>query len=298
MPFDPPERLNIADRFLTARLEEGAADRVALHLDDGPRTYAQVDAHANRIGNVLAAMGVTHERRVIIALPDGEDYVAALFGTLKLGGVVVMVSAELTVAHLASVLERTRATAVVSDATTAPALLDARAQAGANPPLLLTRGAGSADLQLAPGDRTLADEDPPTTLATADTHRDDPAIWLFSGGTTGTPKITVQPHRSFANTEACYARSVIGYRPDDVTISVPKLYFGYATGSALFFPFAVGASTILFAERPTPQAVATRIARHGATILITVPKLVLAMVSDRDLRPQQLASLRLATSAG
>ena len=72
------------------------------------------------------------------------------------------------------------------------------------------------------------------------THRDDPAIWLFSGGTTGRPKAAVQPHRSYVNTTECYARHVLGCTEDDITLSVPKLYFGYAMGSNLFFPFAAG----------------------------------------------------------
>src|SRR5207249_10561970 len=78
----------------------------------------------------------------------------------------------------------------------------------------------------------------PAALDTFPTHRDDVAIWLFSGGTTGQPKAVLQTHRSFANTTECYAKGVIGYTQRDVTLSVPKLYFGYATGSHLLFPFS------------------------------------------------------------
>src|SRR5256885_6352082 len=71
----------------------------------------------------------------------------------------------------------------------------------------------------------------PAALDPFPTHRDDAAIWLFSGGTTGQPKAVVQTHTSFANTTECYAKGTIGYTERDVTLSVPKLYFGYATGS-------------------------------------------------------------------
>ena len=43
------------------------------------------------------------------------------------------------------------------------------------------------------------------------------------------------------NTER-YAMQVMGIREDDLTVSVPKLFFGYATGTNLMFPFRVGAS--------------------------------------------------------
>lgn len=130
------------------------------------------------------------------------------------------------------------------------------------------------------------------------TDPDDPALWLFSGGATGRPKAVVQTHRSFAYTTECYAKGALGYREDDVTMSVPKLFFGYATGSNLFFPFAVGAAAVLFPEHPTPEAVFEKIARHRPSILINVPTLVNRMVAHPEAGRQDLSSLRFATSAG
>ncbi len=123
-------------------------------------------------------------------------------------------------------------------------------------------------------------------------------MWLFSGGTTGLPKGVVQSHTSFANTTELYAKNVIGYGPDDITLSVPKLYFGYATGSNLLFPFAVGGSLVLFAERSTPEELFKQIQRHQPTILINVPTMVGHMVSHETAEAQDLGCLRLATSAG
>ncbi len=138
----------------------------------------------------------------------------------------------------------------------------------------------------------------PGERAPFDSHRDDAAIWLFSGGTTGRPKGVVQTHRSFANTTALYGHGVLGVSPDDVTISVPKLFFGYATGANIFFPFSVGASSVLFPERCTPATLFAEIARHRPTILINVPTMVQQMVSHPDASSQDVSSLRLATSAG
>src|SRR6185312_11395398 len=107
------EHLNIAHFFLDARIEEGRGDRVALHTAAGRRTYREVQALANRYANVLAAAGVAPEQRVIVALPDGPDYVAALFGILKIGAVVVMVNPELKPEAIAYFLEYSRAAAVL-----------------------------------------------------------------------------------------------------------------------------------------------------------------------------------------
>src|SRR2546427_8965707 len=98
MPSPSPDRSNIADAFLDARVREGRGSRIALRTDRGQRTYAEVQALANRFGRRLAAAGVEPEDRVLIALPDGPEFVATFFGTLKLGAVVVMVNPALPAA--------------------------------------------------------------------------------------------------------------------------------------------------------------------------------------------------------
>ncbi|MGH9175592.1 MAG: benzoate-CoA ligase family protein, partial [Vicinamibacterales bacterium] len=129
-------------------------------------------------------------------------------------------------------------------------------------------------------------------------HRDDAAIWLFSGGTTGRPKAVVQTNRSYVNTTELYGKRVLGLTADDITLAVPKLFFGYAMGSNVLFPFSVGASCVLFPERSTPDAVFARIARDRPTVLINVPTMVQQMVAHPLANQQNMRSLRLSTSAG
>jgi acyl-coenzyme A synthetase/AMP-(fatty) acid ligase len=83
-----------------------------------------------------------------------------------------------------------------------------------------------------------------------------------------------------------------------VTISVPRLFFGYATGANLLFPFSVGATTVLFPDRPTPAVLFDQIRRHRPTILVTGPSAINAMMSDPAAADADLSSIRFATSAG
>ncbi len=105
-------------------------------------------------------------------------------------------------------------------------------------------------------------------------HRDEPAIWLFTSGSTGEPKANIHSHRDFAFNTEVYAKRTLGYRKDDVTISVPRLFFGYATGTNLLFPFAVGATAALFSERPTPETVAAAIDMYRPTVVTNVPTMI------------------------
>jgi benzoate-CoA ligase family protein len=282
-----PARLNLAAHLLDARLAEGRGDRPAIHTATKTFSYTDVARLSAQYAHVLAADDVRPEERVIVALPDGPDFVAALFGILRRGSVAVLVNPEAPPDLIRYFFDYTRATAAFVPAE--GGLFDKEAAALQRPPRLYAAESPTFFARL---------HSQSAEFVPFDSHRDDAAIWLFSGGTTGRPKGVVQTHRSFANTTALYGQGVLGLRADDRTIAVPKLFFGYATGANVFFPFAVGASSVLFPERCTPETLFAQIARHRPTILINVPAMIQQMVAHPDARSHDVSSLRLATSAG
>jgi benzoate-CoA ligase family protein len=279
-----PDRLNIDDHLLRQRLKEGNGDQVALRLDDREITYAEVDRSASGFASLLADNGVVDGDRVLLVMPDGLDYVAALFGVLRLGAVGLLLNPGLTPGDLAGIAGLARATGAVVH----------RSHLRSFEAALTSGGIPSPPLVVVDGDLGLPDVDIPTY----DTAALDPALWIFSGGTTGVPKAVVQTHRSFANTTELYGKGTLGLTTADITIAVPKLYFGYAMGSNLFFPFSVGASAVLFEDQSTPDALFDRIERHRATVLVNVPSAINQMLAHDDAASRDMSSLRVATSAG
>ena len=282
-----PDIFNMFDYFLGARLEEGMGHRVAVRCDRGLTSYRDVFAWSGRWASEFTEAGLNPGDRVVLALDDGVDFVSAFFGILRAGAVVVMVNPGLGTDDVEYFLSYTGAAAAVLTPAAATTFHEA-----------------ASALQPAPR-MFILDEDARARLESVDpefdTHRgspDDPAIFLFSGGTTGRPKGVVQTHRSFVNTTELYGQRVLGFAPDDVTLSVPKLYFGYATGSNLLFPFSVGASTALFSERCTADALFARISEHRPSVLINVPTMVNHLLSHPEADRQDLSCLRLSTSAG
>ncbi len=298
MTLPIPEFFNLTDFLLTERLRSGVGERLALVVEDGQGgvrrwTYREVAELSNRSGQVLRRHGVEPEQRVILALSDSAEYVGALFGALSIGAVVVMVNPKLPAADLAAIFAYARPKAALVEGESLATVAEARRLVGW-PKTLLTARSGSAE-------HPRLEDELPTASAMLEpfpTHRDDPALWLFSGGTTGRPKAVVQSHASFANTTVLYAQRALGYRENDITLSVPKLFFGYATGSNLFFPFSVGATTVLFPEHPTAAVVFEKVRQHRPTVLVNVPTMVNHMVQHPEAGAQDLSSLRFATSAG
>lgn len=263
-PEPPPERFNLAEYCLDARLAEGLGDAPALHIGATTFSYRQVHQRACQMANLFRRQGLQPEQRLLLCLEDGLDYVAGLFGALRLGAAVVMLNPASSREDVISMRDYSRAALVLKEGFLEPSQADAE----------------SPESECYP------------------THRDDIALWLFSGGTTGRPKAVLQSHRSFYNTTELYAKRFLGYRRSDRTLSVPKLFFGYATGSNLIFPFSVGASAVLFPEKCTVEVLFEQIARHRPTILVNVPTMVNHMVNHPQAPEQDLSCLRLATSAG
>ena len=288
-----PERFNMAEYFLDHNLAAGRGGKVCLRFGDAQFTYDEMARQANRAGHLLHELGAGVEDRVLFVLPDIPEFVACWFGAAKIGAVIAMVNPLLPVEEYAYYLDYTRARiAIFPDALIEklqPVLAEARYLKN-----VLVVGQESYGYrhynQLAP---QMSDE-----LMPADTHRDDPAIWLFTSGSTGKPKAAVHLQHDLPYNTECYAKQVLQMREDDVTLSVPKLFFGYATGTNLLFPFAVGAQTALFEERSTPEKMFEMIARYRPTVLTSVPTMINAMLNVPDAAEHDLRSLRVCISAG
>ncbi len=309
--FEPPETFNIAEYFLGDRLREGLGDRRALVTDEGELTYAQLDELVNRYGNLLLRAGVRPEERVLIALPDGPGFVAALFGALRIGAVAVMLNPHLKPDEIDYFFRYTRGAVLFVAPDRAPFFREVTSRSASRSDATEGREAGAVEEPWGPGISAPRETFVvggaafverlavlPGELETFPTHRDDAAIWLFSGGTTGKPKAVVQTHASFANTTECYGKHVLGLTENDVTLSVPKLFFGYATGSNLFFPFAVGATAALFPDRCTADVLFEKIEKFRPTVLVNVPTMINQMLTHPGAATRDLSSLRLTTSAG
>lgn len=283
------EPFNLATHFLD---RHAASGRVALYAGDRSVTYAELAELANRAGNVLLDAGVRRGQRVLLALSDGEEFVATWYGAQKIGAVTAEVYPFLQPKDYTYYLGYTEAVAVIADAVTLPALREA----GARNLLVL----GVPESELRPGERpfrTLLDAASPA-LETAPTTVDDIGIWKFTTGSTGAPKACVHTLRSPRESFERYAVQVLGLREDDRVLAVPKLFFGYARDLVALFPFGVGAAGIAFPERSTADLMFELIARYRPTVLVNVPTMMSAMVAHPAAEAQDLSCLRMTTSAG
>jgi len=295
--FALPERYN-ASRLLYDNLTT-RADKIAVICGERRLSYRELCALADRVGVGLARMGLARGGRVLMLLDDGPEYVAAIFGALRGGYVPVLVN-TLSPAELVAYF--------LQDSGAEAAFVDARFAA-----LLGHEGVASSRLRHVVHVGDIAPDAAPTLavhhewgkwsaeqvggLVPADTHRDAMAFWMYSSGSTGRPKGVVHLQHDALYTWLAYGRGVLEINEDDIVFSPPKIFFAYGFGNSLTFPFAVGATVVLLAGRPDPDAVFETIERHRPTILFGLPTLYVALVSHPGSEPRDLSSLRLCVSA-
>ena len=290
-----PDRFNMADYFLDARIREGKGERVAVKVGDRAWTYREVQEMADRACHALRDRGVDVEDRVLILLYDGVEFAAAFFGLLKAGATFCMGNPLLNESDYDYLLGYTRARAVVCDEKTLAALAPALER---HPRCKVRFVVGDGAVPDGYERFAAALAGASATTENADTDADDVAGWLFTSGTTGKPKGAVHLHRHFPFNTECYAKRVLKLTEDDAFVSVSRLFFGYATGTNLMFPFAVGGTAVLFPDKPTPERIFEHVERHGVTVLTNVPAMIRQMVDHPDADANRMASLRMCLSAG
>jgi benzoate-CoA ligase len=291
----PPLAFNLAAHLLARNAARAAK---AAYIDDGGTlSYGELASRVRRFAAVLRDHGVRPEERVLLLAHDTADWPVAFLGAIYAGAIPVAVNTLLTPDDYAYMLSHSRARAAVVSGALLPTLRQALERGGHDVATTWVIGAaapldsGQRDFR---GDVASAEPLP----APASTHADDAAFWLYSSGSTGAPKGTVHTHANAYWTDALYGRNVLALAEDDVVFSAAKLFFAYGLGNALTFPLSAGATTVLMAERPTPQAVFKRLIEHQPTVFYGVPTLYVAMLASPERPARDAVALRLCVSAG
>ena len=266
--------------FLDQPIAEGCGDRAAFVTPAGRCTYHELHALADRAGQALRVRGVEPEQRVALLLADGPGFAATFFGALRIGSVAVPLGTRLAPDELRRVLADCRAKLLVGD----PALLDAARSVFAE------LGVATTSFEALVADAS------PAGLRPDPVGLDAMAFWLYTSGTTGSPRAVVHPHR---NLLAChhYAVDVLGVNSADRIFVTSKLFFAYALGNALLIPLFARASAYLSPDWADPGCVSAVLGAYRPTLFFSVPTFYAALLRA-DLPADSFASVRACVSAG
>src|SRR5215213_1236690 len=270
---------NAVTYLLDRNVDAGRGAKLAFTDTVSELSYGDLQTQSRRLANLLRRLGVRREERVAMVMLDTVDFPSVFLGAIRAGIVPVPLNTLLTSEQYAYVLADCRARVLFVSEALLPMVKDI---VGRLPDLEHVVVSGKD----AHGHKALSDElaRESDTFATAATYPDEPAFWLYSSGSTGMPKGVRHLHSNLAATADTYAKQVLGIRESDVCLSAAKLFFAYGLGNALTFPMAVGASSVLNAERPTPGRMYDLLSKYNPSIFFGVPTLFSAMLNEEELK--------------
>ncbi|MDT7555296.1 MAG: hypothetical protein QOI16_3836, partial [Pseudonocardiales bacterium] len=290
------EPFNAAAYLTEARLAAGDADRVALRHPKGTHTYRELTDEVRRVAGGLAAIGVRPEERVLLCMADDIELAVGILASMYLGAVAVPCSTMLTGGELAKLVVDSRATVLLGSHQFAQAVTTAATGAPDLRHVVLT-GDTAPEVAGVTGLAwdALRDAEPLTTAYAS--WDESPALWLYTSGTTGTPKGAIHRHTDIRYVCETYGRQVLGITADDVCLSGAKLFFAYGLGNSLLFPLSVGASAVLEPSRPNPTLFGERTVEHGVTLFFGGPSFWGPLMAA-GLPRETFATVRNGVSAG
>jgi benzoate-CoA ligase len=257
-------------------------------------SYGELDDQAHRFAQGLLAAGFQQEQRVLLCMHDGLHWPVVFLGCILAGVVPVAVNTLLTPKDYAFMLQDARAHGLLVSQALWPQFADIISAAPACQQVFIDSDGspqhGQSIAHVIQSNQRLAQC--ATTLA------DDVCFWLYSSGSTGSPKGTLHLHSHIIHTAELYGRGVLGLHENDVVFSAAKLFFAYGLGNALSFPLAQGATTVLLNKRATPADVFHLLKTYQPTVFYGVPTLFASLLADADRPAAQDLNLRVCTSAG
>jgi benzoate-CoA ligase len=292
-----PETFNAATYFVDRHVIAGRGSRVAIECGDRQITYEELLNKVNRFGSALRRLGVRPEERVLLLLVDGLEFAYGFFGAIKVGAVPVPLNTLWKAPDYEYVIRDSRASVLIVTADLLPNIEAVHADARRSLRHIIVVGSAETTHRHTVFGTLLAQGS--AELEAEPTSRDAPAFWLYSSGSTGAPKGCVHLQHDMVVCAKLFGEGVLGIRETDRTFSVAKLFFAYGLGNALYFPFSVGATTILWPGPPAPQNVYAVIEKHRPTLFYSVPTgYGMMLAHEKPGADFDVSSIRLAVSAG
>ena len=270
-------------------------DHDALVFKDRRITYQQYDDETDRVAMGLLKLGVKRGDRIGIYAPLNLDSVITFFGAIKVGAIVVSMSARTTAPELQFLL---------NDAGISVLFLQSEFM-GSDFMGNLEKIRGEAntlekvvcyDQEPKGGllwDKFLTEPDSKALQKAADLIEEtDPAIFIYTSGTTGTPKGAILTHKNLISATAALAHAADYGRSDSIVLNLPLSHVGGAVMGVTLNLYAGGKLVLM--ELFDPEETIRLISEERATLLGQVPAMFAMELNHPNIGKYDLGSLKTA----
>lgn len=280
-----PRKFNATQYFVDRNLENGRGDKQAILFEDQQFTYRQLAENVNRAANMLTDLGVGMESRVMILLRDTPEMIFSFYGAIKAGAVPIPTNILMKAPDFLYMLNDSRSPVLIVDSTFLPEVEKILNQTRYLRNIVVC---GESDHRHFSFEELLSAAS--TDFMAADTTCDDAAFWLYSGRNPEMLMGAVHHHSHMVFCAEAYAKGILNMNETDRAMG-SFLFFAYGLGNGVYFPFSVGATTILISHPPKPELFYKDLLKFKPTLFFTVPTLLGALADYKKACRQEKKDL-------
>ena len=296
---------NAADYFVDRNIRQGRGHKIAIYTEHRNYTYNDVQKMVNKTANAMRDRGLRIEERVMMLMLDVPQFYAIFWGAIKLGAIPIPVNTMLNPEDYEFYLNDSRARLLVVSEELLPLINKIKGDLPYLRDIIVISEVEGAHIPFKQKYKSA-----PATIKTTSTTRDDVGFWLYSSGSTGSPKGAIHSQYDMVVTSNAYAKGILGLTEDDICLSAARLFFAYGLGNGMYFPLSAGCSAVLNPHRPTPETMFRSLEKFRPTIFFGIPTLYGQMLEyqvrmDREKgvkadpnADHALSSVRICVSGG
>jgi 4-hydroxybenzoate-CoA ligase len=301
----PNDFFNAADYFVDRNVRQGRGHKVAVYTQYRNYTYNDIQKMVNKTANAFRETNITVDDRVMILMLDVPQFYAVFWGAVKIGAVPIPVNTMLTPDDYEYYLNDSRAKILVVSEELVPVINEIKGDLLYLRDLIVISETKGAHIPFKQKYRHA-----PETIKTEFTTKDDVGFWLYSSGSTGSPKGAIHSQYDMSVISEAFGQGVLGLTENDIIFSAARLFFAYGLGNGLAFPMSVGASAVLSSRPPSPDNVFRHLEQFRPTIFFGVPTLYGQMLDYKEKEDaktgstpnpngnHEFSSVRICVSAG
>jgi benzoate-CoA ligase family protein len=271
-----PRQFNAAEYFVDRNIAAGRGGKTAILFEDQAITYDSLMEQVNRVANGLIQLGVGMETRVMLLLRDSPEMLYSFYGTIKAGAVAIPTNILMKAPDFLYMLNDSRAPVLIVDTVFLPEIEKILDQAVFLKNVVVCGEQAHTYLSF---NKLIAEAG--ADYKAAPTTRDDAAFWLYSGRNPEKIMGAVHHHSHMVYCAEAYARGILDMTADDRAMG-SFLFFAYGLGNGAYFPFAVGATTILIRHPPKPELFYEDLLKYKPTLFFSVPTLLGALADYKE----------------
>jgi long-chain acyl-CoA synthetase len=258
---------NVYDDFqaIAARIPDSVAVEYCHRAGIDEVRFRDLAVMAERAAATLSGLGIGAGQRCAILAENHFRWLAAYLGILRLGAVAVPLDTAYSVGQVQTVLRDSEARAIVASPRFLETAREAAARLAPSPHVLLHSGASPGIAQLTPPDAAVMPDPGPCPAGEA-----DPAVMLYTSGTTSDPKGVVLTHGNL-RAERAGALGVITIDERDAVLAILPLFHALAQIANLLLPLTAG-TRIVFLETVNSSEMMRAFTERRITAFCVVPQ--------------------------